>query len=634
MSDLPEGWVLTPLGVVATVRSGIGFPLHFQGSVVGDLGFYKVGDISRAVASSRGQLREPQHRVSFEVAAKLKGTPIPKGATVFAKIGEAIHLNRRALVVEDCLVDNNVMAVKAESAITDKLLFRFMQAQDLSELARSTTVPSIRKGDVESLMIPLAPLSEQTRIATQLDTLLARIQSCNDRFDAIPAWLKRFRQAVLDQATSGALTEEWRVNAKRNSAAWKNVQLHEVIAEMRNGLAQKPTEQPPGSKILRIGAVRAGHLDLNDHRYLVVTQKEALQYELRKDDLLFTRYNGSLEFVGVCAALKQDAPNYVYPDKLIRVRARSELVLPKFIEIVFGSRPIRRQVESFVKSSAGQRGVSGADLKNVRFQLASLEEQAEIVRRVEALFALADRIEARVNAARTQAQRLSPLVLAKAFRGELVQQDPQDEPANVLLQRLAATQPAKAKASRGRPRTKTQELFATPEGVQPDTAGLPDGVWAAPDVVDEHAVTAMLVAVLQAWGGPMPQMQARLAAVLCLQPRQMTAALPAEQAVQWQRLVGPVADPLPTQVTRLQPAIDGTWRKAVLGMRARGDLVEEGSGSQATWALGPDAGQIETAGWPQGRAGWVVAYLRAQGAEAILPLLEPLTVEFVHARAA
>ena len=144
----------------------------------------------------------------------------------------------------------------------------------------------------------------------------------------------------------------------------------------------------------------------------------------------------------------------------------------------------------------------------------------------------------------------------------------------------------------------------------------------------------MLVAVLKAWGGPMPQMQARLAAVLCLQPRQMTAVLPAEQAAQWQQLIGPAADPLPTQVVRLQPAIDSAWRKALLGMRARGDLVEEGSGPQATWALGPGAGQIETAGWPQGRAGWVVAYLRVQGVEAILPLLEPLTVEFVHARAA
>ena len=67
----------------------------------------------------------------------------------------------------------------------------------------------------------------------------------------------------------------------------------------------------------------------------------------------------------------------------------------------------------------------------------ALDEQAEIVRRIEALFALADRIEARTTAARTHAQRLSPLVLAKAFRGELVPQDPSDETASALLERIA-----------------------------------------------------------------------------------------------------------------------------------------------------------------------------------------------------
>ena len=72
-------------------------------------------------------------------------------------------------------------------------------------------------------------------------------------------------------------------------------------------------------------------------------------------------------------------------------------------------------------------------------RLPSAPEQAEIVRRVEALFALADRIEARCTAARTHAQRLTPLVLAKAFRGELVPQDPNDEPASALLARIASS---------------------------------------------------------------------------------------------------------------------------------------------------------------------------------------------------
>ncbi len=86
----------------------------------------------------------------------------------------------------------------------------------------------------------------------------------------------------------------------------------------------------------------------------------------------------------------------------------------------------------------------------MKINLPSIEEQTEIVRRVETLFAFADRLEARLKTAQTAADRLTPALLAKAFRGELVPQDPNDEPAAELLQRLAASRDAAPKAKRGR----------------------------------------------------------------------------------------------------------------------------------------------------------------------------------------
>ena len=80
------------------------------------------------------------------------------------------------------------------------------------------------------------------------------------------------------------------------------------------------------------------------------------------------------------------------------------------------------------------------------------EEQTEIVRRVETLFAFADRLEARLAQAQTAATRLTPALLAKAFRGELVPQDPNDEPAAELLRRLQAQRASAPKASTGRGR--------------------------------------------------------------------------------------------------------------------------------------------------------------------------------------
>jgi len=178
LKKLPDNWCEVSLGEISSICSGIGFPLQFQGRAEGEFGFYKVGDISRAVIEQGGFLKNPQHCVSKETAVELRGKPVPSGATVFAKIGEAVKLNRRAFVVDECLIDNNVMAVKAFLDDSDRYIHMFLCTMDFAELSRATTVPSLRKGDIESLIIPLAPLKEQKRIADKLDSILARVDAC------------------------------------------------------------------------------------------------------------------------------------------------------------------------------------------------------------------------------------------------------------------------------------------------------------------------------------------------------------------------------------------------------------------------------------------------------------------------
>lgn len=622
--DLPASWVLTTLGTVVQYGSTEKAEPH---EIANDDWVLELEDIEKDSS------RLLQKMTFLGRQSKSTKNKFQAGDVLYGKLRP--YLNKVLIADEPGYCTTEVLPLNAGAHLDNRYLFYWLKHPAFLKYVEAEShgmnMPRLGTEAGKAAPFVLAARNEQTRIANQLDTLLARIQSCNDRFDAIPALLKRFRQAVLGAATSGEITKDWRSLGK---PSWVTRNIGSLCLSLSDGPFGSNLKSADytndGVSVVRLENI--GHLVFDSSKKTYISEEKfqtLFKYSLEKGDLLFSSFVDEMvricEFPGeVLAINKADC---------FRLRVDESQCIRRFLMYRLACKStyavLRKQVHGATRPRINLSQLRGFELK-----LPSLDEQAEIVRRVETLFALADRIEARATAARTQAQRLSSLVLAKAFRGELVQQDPQDEPASVLLQRLAAIQPTKAKASRGLPHTKIQELFATPEGVQPDAAGLPDGVWAAPEAVDEHAVTAMLVAVLKAWGGPMPQMQARLAAVLCLQPRQMTAVLPAEHAAPWQRLVGSTADPLPTQVARLQPATDGAWRKALLGMRARGDLVEEGSGPQATWALGPGAGQIETAGWPQGRAGWVVAYLRAQGVEAILPLLEPLTVEFVHARAA
>jgi type I restriction enzyme, S subunit len=126
----------------------------------------------------------------------------------------------------------------------------------------------------------------------------------------------------------------------------------------------------------------------------------------------------------------------LYPDKLMRVRVRHDLVLPGYIELFFQVPDVHERLVAKSKSSAGQNGVSGSDIKAQPLALPPLPEQHEIVRRVDELFALADQVEARYAKAKHYVDGLKQSILAKAFRGELVPQDPNDEPATVLIERI------------------------------------------------------------------------------------------------------------------------------------------------------------------------------------------------------
>ncbi len=454
MSGLPAGWAHAPVEAIADVQLGKmldrskqeGTPYRYIGNInvrwhsfdLRNLQTMKLSDADIARFSIK----------NGDVMVCEGGEP---GRCAVWNLGskniayqKALHRVRLATGMSPALFAYQIQI----SAMTGSLAKHFT----------GSTIQHLPRAAFMTVDVIVPPLPEQKRIADKLDSVLARVDACRDRLDHLPALLKRFRQSILAAATSGQLTEGWRNSTSVNLSSWRNERFGQLINEMRNGLSARPTEQPPGAKILRISAVRSGAVDFNDHRYLEVDQATRKLYGLEQDDLLITRYNGSLEFVGVCARVSTSPAEYVYPDKLIRVRVNKEDVVPAFVEIAFGSQGIRIQIESFVKSSAGQKGVSGADLKTTIIQVPPLAEQHEIVRRVDILFAFADRLEARLATARRQVEQLTPALLAKAFRGELVPQDPADEPAAELLKRLAATRAAAPPIKRGRktaPKTKS-----------------------------------------------------------------------------------------------------------------------------------------------------------------------------------
>lgn len=168
--ELPEGWEWKRLGDISSINSGYGFPIEFQEESHGDIPFFKVMDISKNYLKNEKYLSKSNFYISYENFNKINASFFNKGTIVFAKIGAALLLNRRAILNCKSVVDNNIIGVTANPNYLDNLfLFYFLSTVDMANYCRTTSVPSLRKSDIENIFISLPPLPIQRRIVEILE---------------------------------------------------------------------------------------------------------------------------------------------------------------------------------------------------------------------------------------------------------------------------------------------------------------------------------------------------------------------------------------------------------------------------------------------------------------------------------
>lgn len=294
----------------------------------------------------------------------------------------------------------------------------------VSDMARGVNINNLKRDHFQAINIPLAPLAEQKRIADKLDTVLASANTVNIRLARVAPLLKRFRQSVLAAATSGLLTEDWRnvtsnvvgefkqLGSMGSVIAGQSPSVSEVNRDGRGIPYVTGPEQWDGKKILA-------------HKWTEYPKRIA------PENSIFITVKGAgvgKTFPGCHAAIGRDiyafvpSSEHLHKYVLFAIQASAEMVVLKAKGLI--------------------PGLTKADIAEQIVYVPSKNEQLEIVRRVEILFAFANQLDARLQVAHSAASRLTPSLLAKAFRGELVAQDPNDEPASELLKRLAASTPA------------------------------------------------------------------------------------------------------------------------------------------------------------------------------------------------
>lgn len=360
-------------------------------------------------------------------------------------------------------VNNHAHVLRAHPHITtNDYLKHFLDWFDFHDYVNGTTRLKLTQGSMNRIPVRLAPISEQRRIVTKLERLSGQVDACQRRLANIPVLLKRFRQAVLAAACSGRLSTDWRdevaeqdlilpepanldgvteIEALTEAAeSWRWLPLQALCDPHRTicyGVIKLGVEVPTGVPCLRTSDVKPLAIDTTGVKRIALTISDEYRRTLLRGGEVLVNVRGTLGGVAVV------------PDSLRGWNISREVavvpvqgVVPKFIAFWIASLPCQNWLTGVAKGVA-YTGINIADLKLLPVALPSLSEQQEIVRRVEGLFALADRLEARYMNARAYVDNLTQSILARAFRGELVEQDPNDEPASALLERTKMAQPAR-----------------------------------------------------------------------------------------------------------------------------------------------------------------------------------------------
>jgi type I restriction enzyme S subunit len=312
------------------------------------------------------------------------------------------------------------------------------------ENAKGTAQKGIYLKALGGMEVPIAPFAEQTRIAQKLEELLVQVDTLKARIDAIPALIKRFRRSVLAAAISRRLTKEWTVDPQNE---WSYERAENVCEKVQSGGTPKEGFALSGIPFLKVYNIVNQKIDF-DYRpqYIseVAHRGPSAKSIARPGDVLMNIVGPPL---GKIATIPVSAPEWNI-NQAISLFRPSARILSGWITIVLEGGDNLRNIINETKGSAGQVNISLSQCRSFIFPVPSIEEQNEIVHRVEQLFAFADQLETKVASAKSRIDKLNQSILAKAFRGELVPQDPNDELASVLLERIRAQRAVAPKAKR------------------------------------------------------------------------------------------------------------------------------------------------------------------------------------------
>ena len=375
----------------------------------------------------------------------------------------------------------------------------------------------VRPALFDNIRVPLPPLNEQRRIVDRIEALFDEIDRGVESLREAKRAIGLYRHSLLKSAFEGRLTADWRAKnsdkletpevllarireerERRYSVAFED--WERAVAEWKNGgeNGRKPTKPEPaagfdllwtsegspwpsvrvravlgaplvngrsakdrmgGFPVLRLTALKNGKIDLRESKEGDWSEEDAAPFLVKRDDIFISRGNGSKKLVGIGGRVLHEPTPVAFPDTMIRVRPDTSAVRPEYFLLAWNSRTVRQQIENAARTTAGIYKINQGHIRGFVLPLPSLAEQSEIVRILNERLEAVDTLQAEMDANLARAEALRQSILRRAFSGQLLPQDPADEPAQALLARISAS---RGGDSTKKPRKRARRRASTP----------------------------------------------------------------------------------------------------------------------------------------------------------------------------
>lgn len=428
---IPNNWCWVRLGNITQIKGGKRIPKGT--SLLKENTGYKyirVTDMKNGTV-----LNDDIHYISKDIYNKISNYTISKNDIYITCAGTIGRVGIIPVEFDGANLTENadkIIIKHINKNLLVKVLSSYIVQKQIQEVITTGCQPKLAIKKIEQLKIPLPPINEQQRIVERIESLFAKLDRAKELIENTLAQFEQNKMAILHKAFIGELTAKWRKENNIDLSSWQEKTIDELCTSLKYGTSKK--SNPEGSVVvLRMGNLQNGEIDWSNLMY--TDDKDDIEkYLLKKGDVLFNRTN-SPELVGKTSIYRGEYPA-IYAGYLIKLDYGKDII-GEYLNYMMNSTKAKHYCYTVKTDGVSQSNINAKKIGAFEIPVPTIEEQQEIVNILDKLLAKYNKIK-NLEQQLEKIELLKKAILAKAFRGELGTNNPDEESAENLLKEILA----------------------------------------------------------------------------------------------------------------------------------------------------------------------------------------------------